>query len=137
VTSELTLPRAVDDLLGNSIRSIEELEILLLLIRSRGARSSKELACELALSEAAILTALEDLAQARLVVRCEESSPRQFVFELRRGELGPAIEQLADAYEKNRLDIISLLSQRAILRLRSGVHRMFSGSFHSSQSRKR
>ncbi len=135
MTSEFALPPAVDDLIGGAVRSIEELEILLLLTRSRSARTSKELACELALSEAAVLEALEELALAKLVER-RESPPRQLVFELRCGELGPAIEQLADAYERHRIEIISLLSQRAILRLRSGVHRMLSGSVPSSQSRK-
>lgn len=132
MSSEFTLPSAVDELVGNVIRSIEELEIMLLLTKSRRACTVQELARELGLSEAVALTALQGLVQAELVVRFVESSSREYVFDLRQPGVRPVIDQLAAVYESSRIEIIGLLSERAILRLRSGVHRMFSTTFPAS-----
>jgi hypothetical protein len=122
------LPPNVDALLRQEVRSVEELEVLVYLYKERRSRGSLEIAAALKLPEAGTVTALQALVLAKIVVQTGESSPLQYVF-APQGDLGPAVEGLVRAYDENRVELIMLISERAMERLRTGVLRMFADSF--------
>jgi hypothetical protein len=124
----------VDALLGNQVRSIEELEIVVHLSKERRSRGALEIGSALKLPEGATVTALQGLVLAKAVVQTGESSPLQYVI-AEDPELRAALDGLVRAYDENRFELIMLVSERAIQRLRTGVLKMFSDSFEIKRRR--
>lgn len=122
------LPPDADALLGRQVRSLEELEVVVYLHNAGRSCHAQEIAVALRLPEAATVTALQGLVLNRLVVQTGSSSPLLYVLAAE-DELRAAVAGLARAYEANRVEVIVLVSERAIQRLRSGVLKMFSDSF--------
>jgi hypothetical protein len=126
MSSDFVLSPALRELLTTSIRSVEEIDLLLQLYEDRGVRSAPELATATRLAEAAAITALQNLVLCRLVVQQGDGSPLRYVFAPARAELRAVVEELARVYEDCRLDVLTLISSQALERVRSGARRAFS-----------
>ncbi len=137
MTSDLAVSSVLKELLTTSIRSVEEIDVLLQLHGQRGARTALELAAAVRLREANAVAALQSLVLSRLVVQEGDSSPLRYVFAPARAELRDAVDELARVYEDCRLDILLLISTNALERVRSGARRAFSDPSWSPERGKR
>jgi hypothetical protein len=124
------IPAGVQQLLRSSIHSIEELEVLLTL-RGAVVRSwtAAELARELRLTEAMMVTALQALILNRLALQVREESPQQYQYRLQESEVEEIVAELSKTYSSHRLEIIMQISSNAIKRVREGALRTFSDAF--------
>lgn len=129
-----SLPDEVTQLLQASVRSIEELEVLLRLRSENLPRRASQLSEALNIHDSITESALLNLEQAGLVARAEDG--RAFRFAPAKPELAPAVEALADAYQRNRVLVIMTISSNAIERMRHGVLQLFSDAFRISRSKK-
>lgn len=137
MTRDFVVTPALKELLATSIRSVEEIEVLLHLHGQPGARTALELAAAVQLREASAVAALQSLVLSRLVVQEGDSSPLRYVFAPARAELRAAVDELARVYEDSRLDILLLISTSALERVRSGARRAFSDPSWSPDRNKR
>ncbi len=128
MSSDLALSPTLRELLARSIRSVEEIDLVLSLHRQPGARTALELAAAVGVDESTAVTALHNLVLYRLVVQQGDSSPLRYVLAPARAELSAAVDELARVYEDCRLDILRLISTHALERLRSGALRAFDPS---------
>ena len=128
---EPEIPSAVDALIGHRVRTIEELETLLLLARERRFWDSLAVASALKLSEGLAVAALEGLVQAQLIAQIGSGSPLGYVFAPLNRSLKEATDQLIQYYSENRFELVMLISSRAIERLRTGVLQRFADSFQA------
>lgn len=118
------LPPELRDLLSDSIRSIEEIDVLLKLKGLTTSATAPDLARHLATSEAELSSALEGLVNKRLVVRVGQGSNAAYCYAPEGAEARKLVDLLADSYEKHRLQILVIVSNNAIARLRQGMVRM-------------
>ena len=114
------------ELIRSSIRSIEELETLLWL-RSEVSRrwTAAQLARELHFSEQLVGTALQGLVRCQLVVQEEDTSPLRYQYRPSSAQAAVSVDELADAYERRSVEVLTLISSSAIARLRREVARLF------------
>ena len=133
MTDESLSPE-VSSLLAASVRSIEELEVLLRLHGERTAQRPRELSDALNIPEAIAESALDSLESAGLVARTEDG--RAYRYSAATPELASAVDALAAAYRKNRVQIIMTISNNAIERMRHGVLQLFSDAFRISRGKK-
>ena len=129
-----SLPAEVNRLLAASIRSIEELEVLMRLHGEGTAQRSQDLAEALNIPEAIAESALQSLEAVGLVARSANSRAYRYV--PKQPELARAVEALAEAYRENRVQIIMTISNNAIERMRHGVLQLFSDAFRISRGKK-
>ncbi|HEX6239806.1 MAG TPA: helix-turn-helix domain-containing protein [Polyangiales bacterium] len=124
----------VSRLLAGSVRSIEELEVLLRLRAESTAQSPRALSEVLNIPESIAESALQNLEAAGLVTRDEAG--RAYRYAAADPELASAVEALAEAYRENRVQIIMTISNNAIERMRHGVLQLFSDAFRISRGKK-
>jgi hypothetical protein len=132
---EPEIPPAVEALIGHRVRTIEELETLLLLARERRFWDALAVANALKLSEGMAVAALQGLVQAQLVAQVGDASPLPYVFAPLNHSLREATDQLIRYYSENRFELVMLISARAIERLRTGVLQRFADSFQAGTKR--
>ena len=137
MASDLTVSPLLEELLATSLRSVEEIDLLLCLHRQGEASTALELAGVVRLREASAVAALQNLVLSRLVVQEGDSSPLRYVFAPARAELRDAVDELARVYEDCRLDILLLISSKALERVRSGARRAFSDPNRPPERNKR
>lgn len=130
MTTDTAIPAKVRELLRSSIRSIEELEVLLVL-RGAVVRSwtSEQLGQELRLPEPMVVTALQALVLSKLAIQVGEQSPLQYQYRLQEPEAEEIVQELIDAYTRHRLEVLMQISSNAIERVREGALRTFSDAF--------
>lgn len=130
MTEGAEISTRVKELLTASIHSLEELEVLLTL---RGAvmRSwtATQLARELRLPEAMVVTALQALVLNKLALQVGEQSPLQYQYRLQEAEAEETVAELGETYRQLRLEVIMQISTNAINRVRQGALRTFSDAF--------
>lgn len=124
MSAEPAFSPALEELL-NGLRSIEELDLLLRLQREGRSSTALELATALGLSESVTVGSLQNLVLCRLVVQEGESSPLRYVFAPQRPELRAAVEELSRCYDEHRLDVLRVISNKALERVRSDARRAF------------
>jgi hypothetical protein len=130
VTESGAIPESVRELISRAVQSIEELEVLLVL-RGPVMRSwtAAQLASELRLPEGVLVTALQALVVSELALQVNDSTPLQYQYRLQVPEAEEAVEDLAEIYAQNRVEVLMLISSNAIDRVRKGALRTFSDAF--------
>lgn len=113
------LPDDVLALLHERVTSLDELKALLLLHGDASRRwTTSAVAMELGLPESWSEPALESLCEAELLVGQGKGSERQFSYRPATDALGVAVSSLAEIYEARRVDVIRVLSSKAVSRIR-------------------
>jgi hypothetical protein len=121
LAADTRLPRAVHEFLAANVESHEQLEILLLLSKSRElAWEVSAIAKKALLPEDAVVEALRTLAQKRLVSRAHANCA-VFHYAPETVALDAIVCQLADSYETCRLDITRVMSAKSIERLQASA----------------
>ena len=112
------LPPRIQGFLGAHIHSVEQLEVLLLL-RAHAATewSAHAVARELRIAESSAGGRLEDLCLRGLLTRGRD--PDTLRYAAPSGELGRAVDELAQLYPQRRVSIITFIFSRPNERLRS------------------
>jgi hypothetical protein len=120
------LPDDVLALLHERVTSLEELEALLLVHREPAKRwTVTDVATHLDLPESWSEPALEQLCAATLLVGEGRGTARQFTYRPATDALGAAVTSLAEIYETRRVEVIWVLSSKAVSRLRWTAARTF------------
>jgi hypothetical protein len=120
------LPPPVRSLIQQHIGGFEELEALLFLYRRRGQPLSAErLAGEIRAQIEELAPALQKLAAAGLLA----SESGTYAYPAGVSPADPALEWLSSAQESHRLAILRLMTECAILRMRSSAWSAFADSF--------
>jgi hypothetical protein len=125
--NEAELSPEVRELVRERITSIEALEVLVAL-REAGSRAITltELGVNARLSPAAVKTAVDELEKAELIVLLDGPCVRYQAATL---ELDRAVTALLDAYSASRVEILVLISQNAIGRVRTSALSTFAEAF--------
>jgi DNA-binding transcriptional ArsR family regulator len=124
------IPEDVTNLLRGYIESFEQLEIMLLLHRTRAESSTTDaVASALNLSPDAAATALEKLSRVGLAELLIDGGTRRYRCRQGVADLEATLHKLAEVYEENRLDVIKLMNKNAIERVRTSAMRAFSDAF--------
>jgi hypothetical protein len=120
----------VKALLRDRIESFEQLEILLLLRRMHGdTLAPNAVERELNLGSIDVAKALEDLCRGNLIeVRAGGEAPL-FIYGPGTPRLEAAVNDLAKAYDDNRLEVMKLMNRYAIERVRTSAMRAFADAF--------
>ena len=134
VDSTTQIPAPVETLLRERIRSVEELEILLLLHAADSqAVPRAEIASKLRIQPHLVSSALAKLLDAGLV---SEPTSAAFRFEPRGPELRAPVDDLAKFYPDHRIEVLVFISQNALSRVRQDALRTFSGAFQITGRKK-
>jgi len=127
--ADSALPTPLHDFICDRIRSIEELEVLLLVKESpQTTFCARALACALNITEALAEAALQRLASEGLMV-VEGRSSQVYRYAPPRAELAQAVELLASLYPRAKVDIVMLVSHCAMERIRAVHVRAFAQAF--------
>lgn len=112
------------------IASYEQLQTLLLLQqRQQESFSSRSVAEILRMPELVAEEALEHLSSVSLVEIQVLSQVRTFKYAPGSIHLGGLVAQLADAWDRNQLTVMNLMSSNAMERVRTGALRTFADAF--------
>jgi predicted transcriptional regulator len=113
------LSDAVNKFINESIFSVGQLEVLLLLYRNRQTRwTAKAIGEELRSSEIAAAQQLRDLESRRLIIQKTESGLSWYELDTNSSDQLRTIEQLEKYYEDYKVSIISLIYEKPIDSLR-------------------
>jgi hypothetical protein len=116
--------------LRERIQSYEQLELLLLVRQSPSQVWSLELiAKRLRIQEAAALEAVNDLRNGELLEMMLDGHRRAYRYRPATPELARLSDELANAFEEERLALVRLMNQNAVERVRTAAMRMFADSF--------
>lgn len=123
---EEAIPQDVLELLRERVGSLEQLEALLLLHREPAhAWSLPELADELSLPTGMLASELDALVAAGLVAHAQG----RWTYAPREAASGESVARLAALYPVRRLEVLRLLSDLAVQRIRGSAARAFADSF--------
>ena len=125
----------LEQFLLDNIESYEELEVILYLSDHEMALDAETLARELRVPTAATRAALEALNQ-RGLVRCTTASGGSFRYIPRSSEVDELVKALLAEYRRDRMQIIDLMTQNAIFRLRRAAIKTFADCFRLGRSKK-
>lgn len=95
------LPREVRELIASRVSSIEQLDVLMVILRGNGPRSVSDVAAALGLARETIGMRLFLLASAGLL-DAEGSGDVRYSVARAAAPLAPMLQILADAYQKDR-----------------------------------
>lgn len=105
MTADSGLGAGVQSFLARYIQSVEQLEVLLLLVRTAPKEwASEAVAAELRVASSSAQERLQDLERRGLVVRGEAAHRYQ-----PRAEQDAAVRQVADAYRERRVAVINCI----------------------------
>jgi hypothetical protein len=120
------IPKDVLELLRERVGSLEQLEALLLLHREPAhAWSLPEIAEKLSLPAGMLEAELDALVHAGLAARAQE----RWTYAPRDAASGMIVARLAALYPVRRLEVLRLLSDLAVQRIRGSAARAFADSF--------
>lgn len=136
MTSSVSEP--LQAFLRESISSYEELETLLLLVRTRDRSwTDDEVADALKVPVDGIATALEGLATVADLLRVDtRAGQRRFQYAPNRDTVSQLVEELVSAYSEQRLAIVRLMSSNALDRVRSSAARRLANAFRIERPKK-
>jgi hypothetical protein len=123
VRAPFQIPEAVEKLIATRIRSVEELEVVLLLhAHAQRSWSVAEIAAELRTSASLVASALGRLKTTEVVIVDGER------YQLA-GPQTEALQELARCNREHRVEMLVLISAKAIERVRSEALRTFAEAF--------
>lgn len=132
------IPSDVLALLQDRLAGLDELEVLML-VRSDAPRrwTAAAVADRLGLPESSSDAALDSLCAAQLLVADGGAggAERQYGYGPATPELERAVTSLADVYEERRLEVMRILSDSALERIRSAAARTFADAFVIGRSK--
>ena len=120
---------AVDlhQLLQDHVETYEQLEVLLLFAgRSGEAWTTAEVADAAKLQTPTASEALEDLSRSGVLERTESGGVARFVVCAARAR---AVDRLGEAYQRDRLGVMNLMTANALDRVRTSALRAFAKAF--------
>jgi DNA-binding IclR family transcriptional regulator len=121
--------------LRESVHSYEHLELLL--FGREGRRLTVDLvAAKLKISISAAVEALEHLCDRGLLSR-EPASDTTYRFRPATPELAKLVDDMAVAYDDQRLALVKLMNEHAVERVRTAAMRIFADSFVLGKKRGR
>jgi hypothetical protein len=122
--------------LRERIHSYELLELLLLVRQTPTQAWSLELiAKRLSMSESAALEVVDDLRQGALLEVVFDDRNRVYRYKPETPELAQLSDELARAFEDERLALVRLMNENAVERVRTAAMRMFADSFVVAKKR--
>jgi hypothetical protein len=134
VDNAVTLPEAIQELLKERVRTIDELEAMLLLRADpESLWDDERLAAALQVSPALAHAVLDELERAGICVR-EAPNAHRMRFTLN-AELARQLAELAIFYEQHRVDVLRFISNTAISRVRTDALRTFAHAFREKKDR--
>jgi hypothetical protein len=111
------ISKDVQAFIAEYIRSVFEVEVLLLLHRTAAKRwLAQEVGNELGIETGVANTHLIALAKIKLLTQCP-TQPNCFIYSPLNEELAAVVDRLAEAYEKQRVAIFSLILKRSSNRM--------------------
>ena len=117
--------------LRNTLGSYEELQLLLHARRHREPWSVPDAARTLHLEEPTLTEALESLLHAGFLIEAGNGPPegRRFSYRPVSQALAELTERLADALDRDPLQVFETMNRHALERLRTSAARTFAGAF--------
>jgi DNA-binding IclR family transcriptional regulator len=112
---------AVRDFLAEYVESFDELTVLLALEATGGASTSAELSSRTRLADAALRTALEQLAARGLLHATPDA--------VRLAAADPRLAELAALYRDDTVAVLKMMNALALERVRLGATRAFADAF--------
>jgi len=138
VVSPQDLPFHVLDLLQHRIFGVEELEALLLVRSDATARwTASAVAARLERPESWSSPALEGLCAAELLVGEGPEERRRYAYRPATPELDASVTLLASLYEERRVDVLRVLNDKAVERIRIAAAKTFSAALEDKRKRGR
>jgi predicted ArsR family transcriptional regulator len=123
----VNIPAEVVDLMRRAVHTYEALDVLLLILRRGGGLTATDAAHALSIREDIAEPALRQLAEAGVIEQSSEDGS------VRHGDiresLRPVVGRLADAYRDHRVDIVVIMNNQAVERMRSAALRAFADAF--------
>jgi len=106
-----------------------DLEVLLLMRGDPGrGRTAASMAAELGTPKSWVEQALDDLCAAGLLVEDGSATERQFFYRPATANLETTMSALARAYEERPADVVRMMNDNAIARVRSAAVQLFPAS---------
>lgn len=125
-----TLPEGVRALLHDRITSYEELSILLFLRRERGTvRTAHAISASLGLPLTLAVAALASLQTQQLVASASGGAGPYYEYAPASPALDEIVGSLASSYDSRPLEIVKLMSENALERIRRRALRAFADAF--------
>lgn len=110
-----------------AVHTYEALDVLLLIFRRGGGLTATDAARALSIREDIAEPALRQLAEAGVIGQASDDGT------VRYGDIResfrPAVGRLADAYRDRRVDIVAIINNQAVERMRSAALRAFADAF--------
>ena len=124
------IPEAVQRLIRDQVRSYDALEVVLLL-HGDPARTWRvaDVAGMVRMSDDTAAAVLAELSRQQLVVEATGPGGRSYRLNVQQPDAAAAVDELAAAWENQRLALIRLLNANALERLRTGAARALSDAF--------
>jgi hypothetical protein len=120
----------VRDFVEKYVQSYEQLEVLLLLCRRRDVSWTPTTVGEaVRISTLLAAKALDDLCRDRLVDQLQMGRQSSYTFRPASSRLAATIEALLKEYDDNPLNVIHLMNEKALDRVRSAAARTFADAF--------
>lgn len=128
--TERPIPNDVLTLLHERLAGLDELEALLLL-RANAPRgwTAAEVAEQLGLPESSSEAALTHLCRASLLVTEGRGAELRYIYRPHAPDLVLAVSSLAEIYGERTLEVMRVLSNSALDRIRSAAARTFADAF--------
>jgi hypothetical protein len=125
-----SMSAGVRDLLENRVDSIEALEALLLLRRNVGqALGAEAIAQGLRLPPQHLEDALRRLEHGGLIQREEQAGSAVYTYNPKNEHLAEVVDRLAETYADSPVEIVRVLSVRALERVRAEAAKLFADAF--------
>jgi hypothetical protein len=131
------VPKTVQELLRERIASFEQLEILLLLFRRRDQTwTSEAVYKELGIPPSHASDGLDHLVRGNLVDVRVGGASLLFRFNPGTPELERGVAELQQTFAERPVDVLRLLSEFAVQRVRTSAMKMFADAFVIGKRRK-
>ena len=123
------IPEPVRRLLEEHVETYEQLEALLFLARRDKSFGVDTIAEQLRVSTETAAEALEHLRVRGLVAETAGGRDRVYRIVAPAASGGSAVQMLASLYEERRMDVVKLMTDNAIARMRTAAIRRFADAF--------
>lgn len=124
------IPEELVRLLRERVASLEQLETLLLLRRTRERTwALDEVAQRLSMPESSIEPCLAELAKHGLLAAEGSAGGRMWQYRPASDVLAALVDELAAVYDERRLEIMRMLSAQALERIRDSAAKAFADAF--------
>jgi predicted transcriptional regulator len=126
VSTASSIGPEVARLMEDGFHSVEELELYVLLRRTKPSRwTADRLGHELGLDEGIVVAALQRLVAKGLAQQPAADSPLKYCYAESTQHPAHLLEALDQLHRENRFDLVTLIARQAIARIRRQAHVAF------------